>query len=80
MRHADVKVACAICRVVPFGDLGGRHDTLSQHLLNRFIYFVTVHHIASQAIFLVVHKDRLGAPQLICLHQVPDLAHLGLLD
>ena len=28
---------------------------------------------------MVVHKDRLGAPSLICLHQVPDLAHLGLL-
>ena len=31
-----------------------------------------VHHIASQAIFLVVHKDRLGAPPLICLRQVLD--------
>ena len=28
---------------------------------------------------MVVHKDRLGAPPLICLHQIPDLAHLGLL-
>ena len=28
---------------------------------------------------MVVHKDRLGAPPLICLHQMPDLAHLGLL-
>ena len=79
MQHAGVKVACSICRVVPFGDLGGRHDAFPQHLLNRFIYFAIVHHIASQAIFLVVHKDRLGAPSLICLHQVPDLAHLGLL-
>ena len=80
MQHAGVKVACAICRVVPFGDLGGRHDAFSQHLLNRFIYFAVVHHIASQAIFLVKHEDRLGAPPLICLHQVPDLAHLGLLQ
>ena len=49
------KVACAICRVISFGDLGGRHDALSQHILNRFIYFAIVHHIASQTIFLVVH-------------------------
>ena len=28
---------------------------------------------------MVKHEDRLGAPPLICLHQVPDLAHLGLL-
>ena len=28
---------------------------------------------------MVVHKDRLGASPLICLHQMPDLAHLGLL-
>ena len=26
-----------------------------------------------------MHEDRLGVPLLICLHQVPDLAHLELL-
>ena len=79
MQHAGVKAACAICRTVPFGDLSGQHDAFSQHLLSNFIYSAIFHHIAPQAIFSVVRKDRLGAPLLICLHQVPDLAHLGLL-
>ena len=57
MQHAGVKVACPICRVVPFGDLGGRHGAFPQHLLSSFIYSAIVHHIASQAIFLVRHSS-----------------------
>ena len=78
MQHAGVKVACDVALYLLETSADGTMLSLSIFSTDSYILPLFMH-IASQAIFLVVHKDRLGAPSLICFASGARWAHLGLL-